>query len=203
MLTKEVWIPLLRSLITGLLAGVLLFALGALFAWDSPGALAAIGGISISLLVWWVSVRQAWRVLGGDLGQVVEIIEPERVRLQLNHQDGQGADWLDLPVELPRMIAISERVLDGGSFSHASLAGPGRPLSRSEYETLRDVFLARGLASWINPEAHSQGLRLSGKGRAVARGFASMAADLPQLTTRIYHDGISSPNTQAHTRTQD
>ena len=45
MLTKEVWIPLLRSLITGLLAGVLLFALGALFAWDSPGALAAIGGI--------------------------------------------------------------------------------------------------------------------------------------------------------------
>ena len=37
MLTKEVLIPLLRSLITGLLAGELLFALGALFAWDNPG----------------------------------------------------------------------------------------------------------------------------------------------------------------------
>ena len=94
----------MRSLITGLLAGELLFALGALFAWDNPGALAAIGGISLlSLFVWWVSLRQSWRILGGDLG---EVVEPERVRLQLNHQDGRGADWLDLPVELPRMIAI-------------------------------------------------------------------------------------------------
>ena len=67
----------MRSLITGLLAGVLLFALGALFAWDSPGALAAIGGISVSLLVWWVSVRQAWRVLGGDLGQVTFALSGE------------------------------------------------------------------------------------------------------------------------------
>jgi len=181
MIREKVVIPLLIALITGLLVGVLALAVGYLMRWERFLELAAISGLIISLLTWRAVLRLSGALPEADLSDVGNPT-PERVRLQLDHQDGRGADWLDLPIDTNRMIAISERVLDGGSFSHASLAGQGKPLSRNEYEVLRDVFLSRGLVRWINPGAHAQGLRLTGKGRAVARGFASMAAaDLPRL----------------------
>ena len=187
MIKERVVIPLLLSLTTGAILGALVGLFALWRAWDAPGTTGALVGCLAMAMTWISLLRRS----GGDsvelsrftdFTRLEKSVEPPAVRVSISHADGLGADWLDLPIDTPRMIAISERVLDGGSFSHASLAGPGRPLSRAEYETLRDVFLSRGLARWINPEAHSQGLRLTSKGRAVSRGFASMAAaDLPRL----------------------
>jgi len=60
-----------------------------------------------------------------------------------------------------------------GHFSHASMAGPGKPLSRSEFESLRDAMIARGLAYWVNEHSTNQGCRLTHAGQAVMRGLAS------------------------------
>ena len=69
---------------------------------------------------------------------------------------------------------MARRVNAGVGFSHAGLAGPHKPLSRSEFEALRDEFVARGLAVWRNPEAHGQGLELTAAGRGMCRKFAEL-----------------------------
>ena len=49
------------------------------------------------------------------------------------------------------------------------MSGGGRPLSKSEFHQLRDLFFARGLARWRNEQHPTQGIELTTYGKSVMR----------------------------------
>jgi hypothetical protein len=126
-------------------------------------------------------------VLGVDLNRdgFIGVPDPEppppAVRVIVDQIDGQAGEWLDLPLEPDQLIGVSRALVEGGAFSHASLAGPGRPLTRAGYELLRDEYLRRGLLRWYDDRSHNQGLRLTSKGQALTRHFAQLAPSLPDV----------------------
>jgi hypothetical protein len=189
-------IPILQSCMSGTLAGALGGSAATVYGWDDPAAWAVLGGIVTALLTW-IIYRGEWRhalnvVLGvtqpDETQPTVEY--PQVTRIEVISQDPQGAFmagvWCDIDLPPEQVSQAARRVRDTGSFSHATLAGPGRPLTRSEYETLRDAFISRGLVTWINPGAHAQGLTLTAAGRAAVRRLAETPSPItkggPRLT---------------------
>jgi len=84
-----------------------------------------------------------------------------------------GADFINLPIGQKQAGRVFYLLTVGRDLSLASLAGPGKPLSRSEFEALRDELISRGLAAWKNPNYHNQGATLTAAGRAVCKKFAA------------------------------
>lgn len=56
-----------------------------------------------------------------------------------------------------RMLSRSQWTALWHSTATAELAGDGKPFSRAELEQVRDMMIRRGVASWKNDLAHSQG----------------------------------------------
>jgi hypothetical protein len=188
MITEKVLIPLLRAAITGLLF--------ALFA-------AAFFVGSIPWRVFWLVLAGvclvSWLAVILPTNDIKPRIYPTTTKVEIVARDPSGAYragvWADLPVDPAAMAEVARRINAGVSFSHAGLAGPYKPLSRSQYEALRDAMIARGLAYWINPASHSQGVCLSRAGDAVMRHFATPH---PKILPRA----MDPPRRlQAHTRT--
>ena len=106
-------------------------------------------------------------------------VYPTTTRIQITASDPAGqysaGRFADLPISIETMRQVAKRINAGASFSHAGLAGPGRPLSRAEFEVLRDEFIARGLAYWRDPGSHSQGCNLTHAGQSVLKHFAAGA----------------------------
>ena len=173
----------LIALLTGIVLGLSALLIGYLMDWQDPWA---VGGFILLIgggLTWLTLIRW-WQRLIETLHGIQEApVSSEPLRLEILARDSAYLDgtYLDLPFTEQQLIDLGEALVSGASFSHA-LAGPGRQLSRAEYEQLRDLFLARGLVRWVNPRSHNRGLILTAKGSAVARGFASLAAgETPRL----------------------
>lgn len=174
----------LAACITGAFLGIAALALAYLFDWRKPwayGALALVLGGALT----WITLLRWWQDLINAIHGITHQPQPEPLQLQVLYRDDpylQG-DYLDLPITQEQLLEIVDRLTSGGSFSHASLAGPGKPLSRADYERLRDLWISRGLVRWTSPRTHFQGLQLTAKGRAIVRGFASQTYT-PGLTDR-------------------
>ncbi len=109
--------------------------------------------------------------------------------------DYPGGQFLDLLVDRVRMVAIAVEIVSGTSFSH-SMAGPGKLLTRSVFERLRDYLLRRGLLRWNSEYSRKEGVSLTGKGGALVRGFASIvASEIPTLVAPA-DDGSSDASGQ-------
>lgn len=181
----------LIAALSGLILGLAALSAAYFFDWRKPWAIAAFvlligGGLTwLGLIRWWQRLVETLH------GIREEPISTEPLRLEIIARDGSylEGDFIDLPnFTRDQLIDLGEALTAGSSFSHA-LAGPGRPLTRSEYELLRDLWIERGLLRWTNPRSHNQGLVLTSKGHAVARGFASLAsAPTPRLLDHNYDD---------------
>ena len=133
--------------------------------------------------------------------------ESTRVEIVANDPSGQfsAGRFADLPVTLDQLIAISRRIDSGVSFSHAGLAGPGRPLSRAEFESLRDKMIVDKLCYWINPASHAQGVGLTRGGEKMFQYFArfhTKKKPTPQRPGMYKPARQNKSNAHAHTRTR-
>jgi hypothetical protein len=177
-LQTDVVIPLAQSLATGVLLGAAAGSASAVFAWGEVWSWALLASTGGSLAAWMIyrpelAARQDSQPLPQDW---------ETLRVEVIASDPQSAYqvgvWADL--DLPREAAIraARCIESGGDFSLSSLAGAGKPLSRAEFELMRDEFIRRGLARWRNESAHAQGCVLSPAGRAVVRRLAEAVPPL-------------------------
>lgn len=189
----DVVLPALQALVSGLILGVACWAIASLAGIDRSWAYGVGAWAFVTTLAWLLLLRRSLQLveqlLGVDLdrdGFIGEpaIVEPvTRVDLVDNNSAYPGGQFLALPVDRVRMVAISLELERGASFSH-SLAGPSKALTRGEYERLRDYLLREGLLRWNSDYSRKEGLALTGKGRALVRGFASMAAsEIPTLAS--------------------
>lgn len=182
----------LTGFLLGLCAGVIAWLAG----WGAPWAW-FIASWVFSTAVTWLALlgrvlRVAEAVLGVDLDRDGVIGDPNRIRLQpaevspttridlIDERDGYQVQRAELPIDPERLALVSYQVQHGAPFSHG-LAGAGKPLSRSQYESLRDYMLSRSWLTWRNPYSPKDGLELTLAGRSVVRHYASMIEDLPRL----------------------
>jgi hypothetical protein len=178
-LESAIVIPFAQSAVSGTLTGGLVGAAALVFEWPEPAGLALLTTAGTALIAW-LAYRSQWRAaVDFVLGLRPPTMEPQELttRIQVIAHDPAGAFaagvWAELPLRPELVTQAARRILATGSISHATLAGPGRPLSRAEYEALRDELIARGLAVWANPDAHNVGLELTAAGRATIRRLAN------------------------------
>jgi hypothetical protein len=190
---QDVIVPAGQSLLIAAGVGVGAFVLAVLVtvwrSWPFWAPLAAAGGLggvsfaaSIVLLVL-DHRRLLWaaeRALDVDLDHDGVTGEPEQPRRALqvelleDHGSRQRLSFIDLPGSDAQLVELARGVLNGKGTSESEWTGSGNPFSRSEFGALRAALIKRGLAHWINPDAHSQGWKLTAAGRAVMQRIAEM-----------------------------
>jgi hypothetical protein len=187
----SVVIPFIQAVVTGFLAGLVMFAVALLAGWSRPWVYWLTSWVVIQCLAW-IALLQGWRVvihrleerLNIDLNNDEYIGEPPQVvRVEVTQDNGKRVQYADLDIDAAALARVAKSVLSGGSFSEGSLTGYAAPLSRSQFRTMRDTFLARGWLTWKNEDSRSQGLEVTHAGKAVFRSFASMV-DTPTLADR-------------------
>lgn len=180
--TGPVVIPLLQSVITGVLAGlvVMVILLWAKAPWWFPASILAMVGV---MFISWQAYRNRWQMviesfLGVDLNgdgyigapQAAPLaLDPSPIRVELVQDAGQHTSLIDLPASPEQLQALVTGILRGKSFTLNAWLGT---FTRPEFETLRDVLIMRGLARWKNENVHHQGADLTPAGKAVFKRLA-------------------------------
>jgi hypothetical protein len=198
-LLSAVWIPAAQAIITGGLLGIAAGTLANLAEWGDP--------LTWSLAAWVIGTLGAWLIYRSEWLQRIRphplpAPAPQEVtttRIELVTKDPAGAYligvWAEFDISPERIRRAARRVLAGAGFSHAGVAGAHRPLTRAEFETLRDEFIRRGLAAWTNPEAHSRGVQLTAAGRAVIKRLAALQDETAQQPGTMPHETHAHINT--------
>jgi hypothetical protein len=184
-----VLLPMLQAVITGCLAGLAAW----LYAWlmKSPEAWKWGAGVAVGVAVLaWLSMLARWlnltapieRITRKDINRDGFIGAPPVVRVEVKSENGRQTQFAELPTSKEKMTDFARGVLDGTPISEARWSGAGALFSKSEFRAIRDLFIARGWARWVNSEFHEQGVELAPSGRAVMRQFAGeTAAPSPTL----------------------
>jgi len=132
----------------------------------------------------WIARIQHWQGIGDWLetvthkdwnqdGQIGSEPTPV-VEVWLNSEDGAHQQRVQLPVSDVEMRDLARGILERNrSFSEEEWTGSGKPFSQDKIKQLRDIFIRKGWAFWVNPDEHRTGVQFTEAGRAVLRSFAS------------------------------
>lgn len=127
---------------------------------------------------WFVSVS-----LFNSLLRVEERIEAEpepkpesapvrRVKLEVK-ENGSHEVRQTLPLDDTTLATVARAVQNGRAFTVGSMTGRGRPLSRSQFDALRDWMLASDYLRWADASNRQRGTEFTSKGTALIRALAS------------------------------
>lgn len=145
---------------------------------------------SLASLRAWHNLLDDWRLLLYGLDSEMEpgttaVIDPQPVRVELASNDGRSMQFLDLPADRDQLATLGAGIIEGLSFTEAQWTGKGAPFSRSQFVQLRGEMLRRGLVQWNSPNDNARGVKVTGKGMALCRYFASLSpSPTPQLRKR-------------------
>ncbi len=209
-----VMIPLAQSGVTGTITGLLALSLAWAAQMDSPAVLGALAATTSHLVTWLILLRRWYSTMEyfeslldtkvntqTDHQITVEAKETPNLRLDItNHNRVQ---ILDLPIQPEQLHSWADGLANGLSLSESTWTGSGKLFSTSEYRSMRDTLIQRGLARWKNPGSPKQGWELTVAGRAVVREAAVQS--LPYHTSINAQSSINpeSVRTHAHVRTEN
>jgi len=182
--------PLLQSLITGVIIGLAVVAFAWYVSWPKPWSLGLLIASLTQCAAWLISLARWHRwvykledLTGWDLNRDGQIgNRPDPIRVEVIQQEGRQVDFIDLPASQEQLISLASGLMIGAPFAETHWTGERAPFSKGEFHQVRDTMIRRGLARWVNPRAHAQGMELTAPGRAVMRRFASMAGRPPTLS---------------------
>lgn len=166
---SAVIVPALQAIFTGFFCGLASGTIALLAGYPKFFTLALVVGTLAMVLTW---LTASDRAIPKPEKPKPDNYQAVTVRVDLLQEDSKAGWFLDIPLDRERLTLVCRSLQGGCDFSLASLGGAGKPLTRSEFEILRDYFITRGLARWINPHAHNAGCSLSAAGRAIVRRFA-------------------------------
>ena len=178
--TAGILIPGAQASITGIMIAIPAGVIAYLAQFQAPWAWSLLTWSLVQAIAW---LRLLWRWLdltrplelatGLDLDGDGQIGEPATVRIQLTSDDGRQTQLMDLPTTEAKLITLAHALAAGAPLSESEWTGAGKLYSRSEFRTLRDEFLARGLVTWTSPDDHRQGVTLTKPGRAMMQYLAT------------------------------
>lgn len=182
-------IPILQAIISGVLIGLLVLS-----AWGLNNRFTGWGvlffGLSLGAFGSWVIAVRRWYAWGDGAHGIyspepTEPTEPnEPFKIEITTEDWDSSyerlksyprgAYIETPINEDHLIKACQVINAGGNFSYASLAGPYKPLSRAEFEALREAFIKSGLAYWKTERGHTHGLALTAVGRIVVKRIAAL-----------------------------
>lgn len=135
----------------------------------SPFLLGLTSGMGVAFLMW-LNLRSRWHealetLLGADLnrdgvigampeeewdggweGDVEPIpIETEAKQVKVFIHEDKHTKVFDLPIEHDVLVKVARLLLQRRVFTYADFSGPGKLLSRSDFEKVRQELVARGV----------------------------------------------------------
>lgn len=111
-------------------------------------------------------------IIGRDLDGDGQVGEPA-TQLEVMIQGAMGSKrrFLDLPVPDYVLRTFATAAGNGQPISEREWTGPGK-LTSKQYREMRDQFLERGLAKWIDPQSHRAGWEFTEDGKAAMKEIA-------------------------------
>ena len=199
--TVNIWLPLVAALATGFVVfiAVWLIAWGLEWPRQIPRITAGAAMLFIFFFCMWrlfsdqllFSVEQ---IFGLDIdrnGTIGKPQKPETWSIEMqdpaNHNN---LEYFHFDTEELRFGAIKTAYLlgQGTPFSEGALCGTNRPLSRNQFNDLRDLFFAWGWCQWKDPKVHTCGLLFTVAGkrhlRELADFYERMGTPPPRMRTQ-------------------
>lgn len=158
----------------GLIVGVILTII---FSWPfwSPALIASFA------FVWsWLLLLKYYNSLLKTTEHVIptdeepaqqQPVPTKRVRLHIE-ETGNHERRVELPIPLDTLATVARAVRNGRPFSIANLTGRGKPLTRGQFETLRDWLLECDYLRWVDDSNRQAGSAFTSKGKALLRGIS-------------------------------
>lgn len=189
-LRTAVVIPLAQSGVTGTITGLLALSLAWAARMDNPVVLGAMAATTSHLVTWlillyrWYSTMEYFESLLDTKPDIqkndqASVKTVERPNLRLDITNHNRVQILDLPIQPEQLKGWADGLANGLSLSESTWTGSGKLFATSEYRSLRDTLIHRGLARWKNPGSPKQGWELTVAGRAVVRETAMQSLPYP------------------------
>jgi hypothetical protein len=171
-----VTVPFYQSLITGLLAGVLvailIYAFGGRIKYILIGF--AVTWVVVTGIVW-LLLLQNWRELvwnmeqqfGVDLTGDQVIGPPLAIRAEISRNGGQSKTYHELSGS--KLLNFLEAILDGEDLGEAYWTPERNGFKKSDYWSNISEMVRAGILGWKNIDAHNQGVVLTEDGGEILR----------------------------------
>ena len=153
-----------------------------------------IGGTGVILGFLWGSIVWSERLAHIYQPRVYEsadsLKKPDPVKIEVARGSGSylSVDILELPcgIEMEQLIKTGKLLTQNNfSFTH-TISGNGQPLSRQQFESLRDLLIARGLAKWRSEKSRQLGCELTHPGKSLFKQLATyQEGTLPRLVKSL------------------
>jgi len=206
----EVFYPLLKSIISGVLVGLAAVSLYGLYLQVTPWRLFFAIVAIVALLSWLAVIRAMSPSPKLETVQPAKVYPSESTSVKFVASDPAGAftagRYSQFPVDIETLIKVCKHLANGADFSMAGLSGRYRPLTRSQFESLRDTMIHDGLAYWVDPRFHAQGCKLTRAGENMVRHFTSSSARdqlLPHYRKRMPFNNKLSSSARARERASE
>ena len=205
---ESVAIPLLKALITAILFGALTVTLYAISIQITGWRIFWSVASGCALISWLIFISS----VPGKISKPGRIYsKTTKVKAQVIARDPSGAYmagvWADIPIDINKLARAAQAVNSGSDFGYASMAGKHKPLSRSEYELLRDIYIKRGLAVWRDEDCHNRGVDLTLAGRSLFKRLEQLGDRSISNSPGLLQPGSNNNNhreevlqTQTHKR---
>ena len=191
----DVGVPFLLALASAL---VTFCAVGivAIAAHWSVGVPAIAASLALFLVWFWRLIK--WESLlwateelfNADFDRDGSVGEPgpsrRTVQLEITTPDEPGSiRYLNIPDALfAKLPGVALKLVAGTPFSEGAMTGKGRPLSRSEFHQLRDLFMERGVVAWKDERHPTLGIEFTIYGKRVIRQMAELSTTPPRMRTQ-------------------
>jgi hypothetical protein len=158
--------------------------------WIPPASCGVLGALAFAVSAILLTLdhrRLLWtaeKALQVDLDGDEAVGEPEQsepLHVELLERNGNRTrlSMIGLPHK-DKLPIFARGLLNGKGTAGGAWYGCGNPMSKPQYQAVRDAMIERGLAHWINPDAHAQGWDLTAAGWAVMRRIAKTGTALPR-----------------------
>jgi hypothetical protein len=170
-------IPFWQALVTGQVVGALVGTIVmVIFAnkgahWTTVilyGFLAYLWAFLGVMLAGWIFLVRDWRklvwtlegVTGWDIDNDGEKGEPEQpvFPVEIKSDNGKRIQRAEFPATPWQMRDLAQGIIDGDPFTEGEWTGSGNPFSQNQFAEIRQTFIDKELAKWVNEEHHQQGV---------------------------------------------
>ena len=161
-------VPLLQSAITGAVTGVVSVIPTVYYHW--PWTIPLVLAVGTFGFTWWLLLQDTRRLLrrvetfiGADLDRGGHVGDPQFTVEVTDLSNGKKRmSYCHFPARREQVLSFAVAALN----DQLTVYG-GHKLSRRVFSKLRDEAVARGLISWVDPGAHTQGVGLTKVGQHV------------------------------------
>ena len=164
-----------------------------IFHW--PFLWALVGGGAVTFVVWMNLYNRMLYVIevvlkqdingDGVIGTQLPRLPQPAIRVEVDKKEDQHlieGEFINLPAEPEQIAMLEEGLRRGYSFSVQAWSGPGKPFTRSQFESLRNELLARHLIIPLSDKSARAGYALTPIGRRVLAKVAQSTTPPPHST---------------------